>query len=99
MSSKRYSTHYWEGCFHDICQQHGMSRYQLVWDGSKDLESETFILGKYYVQLDFVHNITRISSLDVIILGSTTTIPHIVKFDLHDQFAALDKLKLILTFS
>ena len=97
LTTEVYNSHSWRGCFK--CEYHGQSRYQIVWVTRDKLESETFMINKYYVKIDYENNLTKISTLDVVILLGTITLPQAIVVNVKNYDETLTKIKTIVTFS
>ena len=95
-----YPTHSWKGCISEKCEFHGQPRYQSVWmTDSSEPRSEQFIIDTYYVQVDYKLNFTKISTLDVVLLIGTITLPQAISFNLKNYDETLTKIKTIIIFS
>lgn len=87
-------------CLESGCINDDMPRYQVVYKNYPTmLWSKTYMLDKYYIQVDFLEKITKISVLDTIILLDTIIIPHAINFDLSDIPIAAQKIRTLMVFS
>ena len=99
MVTEVYETHTWRACLDHECEYHGQPRYQVVWVTRGKLESETFMIGKYYVKIDYENNQTSISTLDMILLLGTITLPLAIDVNVRNYDETLTKIQTIITFS
>jgi hypothetical protein len=87
-------------CEDKSCMFHKMPRYKIRLDARTNLRlSEIIIMDPFYVEIDFLQKTTKISKLDVVMLSDTIYIAHALHLDLQNYSAALDKIRLLVTFS
>ena len=100
MSAHSYDIYTTFICLDESCLNDDMPRYQVVYKNYPTmLWSKTYMLDKYYIQTDFIENITKISVLDVVILLDTIIVPHAINLDLKDIDSAARKIRKLMIFS
>lgn len=100
MSAQAYDFYTTFICLDKSCLNDDMPRYQAVYKNYPTmLWSKTYMLDKYYIQVDFLENTTIVSVLDVVILLDKVTIPHAINLDLKDIPVAANKIKKLMIFS
>lgn len=94
------SHHSWCGCTNAGCEFHGQPRYQTTTSSADNkIISESFILDTYYISIDYVENTSKISTIDVVILLGTITLPKAIFFNLKNLKETLTKIKTLLMLS
>jgi hypothetical protein len=78
-----------------------MPRYKVRICGKTGEKLSEFIImdNKFYVEIDFIHNTSKISKLDVCFKIDTIPIARALVLNLENYQAAFDKIKLLVTFS
>jgi len=93
---KPIQKHYF--CKNEFCHIYGMPRHKVII--TSDIKTyEYILLDKFYIQFDYIKNITAISKLDVVILSNTIYINKILHFNFKDIDNTASRIKNILIFS
>jgi hypothetical protein len=91
--------HYY--CENSSCIVDDMPRYQINYTRgiTSTPSSCAFMIGTYYVQVDFQNNTTTLSTLHSIILLDSITLPRALHFNMDDLASVEERIKTLLTFS
>jgi hypothetical protein len=88
------------GCVDDNCVNDDMPRYQITYNNYPTfLIGYTFMLDKYYIQINYPNQITTISRLEACFLFDNIELPTALIVDFNNLETLLNKIKTILTFS
>ena len=88
------------GCDDHSCEVDGMTRYKVsYYNYPTYLISRSFMLDKYYIQIDYTANTTTISTLYYILLKDSVVIPRALAVDFKNMKGLLNKIQTLLLFS
>jgi len=77
-----------------------MPRYQIAYNNYPTyLISRTFMLGHYYIQIDYPNDKTTISKLEACFLFDTVELLRALPVDFKNPQALLDKISTLMVFS
>ena len=91
--------HYY--CEDPECIIDDMPRYQINFhkDDSMTPSSCAFMIATYYVQVNYEHNTTTLSTLNSVLLQGSIDLPRALNFDMSDLKSVEARIKTLLTFS
>ena len=87
-------------CCNNNCMVDDMHRYKIYyWNYPTKLMYRAFMIGQYYIEIDYDSQSTKISTLYSIILRDSIIIPYALKINLKNLSLILSKIKILLLFS
>lgn len=88
------------GCMAGKCVVDDMARYQISYKNYPTIiQSKTFMLDKYYVQIDYTQCKTTVSILEACFLLDSVEISRVLDVDFKSLDITLDKIRTLLIFS
>ncbi len=95
-----HSFHTTYACIAEECIVDGMPRYQIGYNNyPTKLSFRTFMLDKYYVQINYENKATIISILEACFLLDSLEISRVLEVDFKNMDALLTKVKMLVLFS
>lgn len=81
-----------------------MPRYSINYSRTKNKENDkrlscSFMIGTYYVQIDWSENVSVLSTLNGPLLEDSITIPRALDLDMTDLRGVENRIKILLLFS
>ena len=101
-NTQRYWNHYF--CDENSCMNDDMPRYSVNYSrtskGADDKKlSCSFMIGTYYVQIDWQEDVSVLSTLEGPLLIGSVTLPKALDLDMADLVSVEERIRTLLLFS